>query len=91
MTAIKTNPSSAVADEAAAREGVRSPSATVQEAKTRFVSELTKGVDTLLEKGHGRERVASELLSGIADGCSPDEEEVGSFYFFMCLLVGTLC
>lgn len=33
-------------------------------------------MDTLLGRGHGRDRAASELLNEIADGCAPDEDEV---------------
>lgn len=81
MTAIKTNPSS-LADKASSQDDVRpsrnsvSPSATEEAAKTRFASALTTGVDTLLGRGHGRERASSKLLNEIADECSPDEDEV---------------
>jgi hypothetical protein len=84
MTAIKATST----DEASSLESVRStpvsdilPSATEAEAKTRFVSALSKGVHTLLERGHGRERASAELLNEIADGCAPDEEEVGHIVF----------
>lgn len=84
MTAIKTTPSSPPNDEASSQDGVRSapvpdmpPSATEEEAKTRYASALSKGVRTLLERGQGRERASVELLNEIADGCAPDEEEVG--------------
>ena len=78
MTAI-------LADKAASQEDAQTPrkfvppSATEEEAKNRFVSAITKGVGTLLDRGHGRERASAELLSEIADGCSPDEDEVGNF------------
>ncbi|KAL7525469.1 hypothetical protein ACHAWF_001380 [Thalassiosira exigua] len=52
------------------------PSATEEEAKSRFVSALSEGVGTLLERGYGRERASEELLGGIADGCSPGEDEI---------------
>ncbi|KAL3768239.1 hypothetical protein ACHAW5_003002 [Stephanodiscus triporus] len=83
MTAIKTAPSSPPNDEASSQDGVRSapvpglpPSATEEEAKTRYTSALSKGVRTLLERGQGRERASVELLNEIADGCAPDEEEI---------------
>ena len=86
MTAIKATPT----DKASAQDGVRSapvpdipPSALEEEAKTRLVSALSKGVHTLVERGHGRERASTELLNEIADGCAPDEEEVGHS---VCLL-----
>ena len=54
------------------------PSATEEEAKRRFNLALTKGVETLLGRGHGRGRASTELLNEIANGCSDsiDEEEV---------------
>ncbi|KAL7530632.1 hypothetical protein ACHAXR_003606 [Thalassiosira sp. AJA248-18] len=81
MTAITTKasptPSKASSQEDARPSKQSFPhSATEEEAKTRFVSALTKGVDTLLDRGHGRERAAAELLNEIADGCSPDEDEI---------------
>jgi hypothetical protein len=86
MTAIKATPT----DKASTQDGVRSapvpdipPSALEEEAKTRLVSALSKGVHTLVERGHGRERASTELLNEIADGCAPDEEEVGHS---VCLL-----
>eukprot|EP00571_Detonula_confervacea_P011375 CAMPEP_0172302956 /NCGR_PEP_ID=MMETSP1058-20130122/4589_1 /TAXON_ID=83371 /ORGANISM="Detonula confervacea, Strain CCMP 353" /LENGTH=302 /DNA_ID=CAMNT_0013013627 /DNA_START=28 /DNA_END=936 /DNA_ORIENTATION=+ len=81
MTAIKTKPSS-LADMASSEDDVRPsrnsipPSATDEVAKTRFASALSKGVDTLLGRGHGRERASAELLNEIADGCTPGEDEV---------------
>ena len=50
-----------------------------EEAKRRFHLALTKGVETLFEQGHGRDRASTELLNEIANGCSPDEEEVSCF------------
>ena len=81
MTAIiKATPT----DKASTQGGARSapvpeipPSATEEEAKTRLDSALSKGVHTLLERGHGRERASTELLNEISDGGAPDEEEVG--------------
>ena len=55
------------------------PPATEEEAKRRFYLALTEGVETLFEQGHGRDRVSTELLNEIANGCSPDEEEVSCF------------
>jgi len=80
MTAIKTNPNQD--DKASSHDDLRPcrefipPSATEDVAKTRFAAALTSGVDTLLGRGHGRDRAASELLNEIADGCAPDEDEV---------------
>jgi hypothetical protein len=80
MTAIKTTST----DKASYQDGVLSapvpdipPSATEEEAKTRYISALSNGVNTLLEQGHGRERASTQLLNEIADGCAPDEDEVG--------------
>ena len=72
MTAIKATTPSASSDE----DHGRDPSATEDEAKTRYAVALEKGVTTLLERGYGRERVSNELMNEIADGCAPDEEEV---------------
>ena len=92
MTAIKTNAPSLLSNKAAPplrkddartasssrKAAVLRPSATEEDAKSRFVSALANGVEALLERGHGRERASAELLSEIADGCSPpDEDEVG--------------
>ncbi len=55
------------------------PPATEEEAKRRFNLALTKGVETLVEQGHGHDRASAELLKEIANGCSPDEEEVSCF------------
>lgn len=52
------------------------PSDTEEEAKRRFNLALSKGVKSLLDKGHGRDRASTELLNEISNGCSPDEEEV---------------
>mmetsp|Transcript_27310 Transcript_27310/g.51602 ORF Transcript_27310/g.51602 Transcript_27310/m.51602 type:complete len:93 (-) Transcript_27310:1015-1293(-) len=87
MTAITTT-TSALPDKASLhRESQPSrkpfpPSVSEEEAKTRFVSSLSNGVDTLLDLGHGRDRASAELLNEIADGCSPNEDEVGHFLFF---------
>ena len=53
------------------------PSSTEDEAKSKFISALEKGVDKLLSRGHGRDRISEELLNEIANGCSPNENEVG--------------
>ena len=59
------------------------PSTTESESLTRFAAALTKGMDTLLRNGHGRERAADELLRELVGGaegeagcCAPDEDEV---------------
>ncbi|KAL3810598.1 hypothetical protein ACHAXA_002462 [Cyclostephanos tholiformis] len=79
MTAIKTTPT----DKASYQDGVLSatvldipPSATEEDAKTRYISALSKGVNTLLGRGHGRERASTQLLNEIAHGCAPDEDEI---------------
>lgn len=93
MTAIKTNASS-LASKATPKDDVQlpvnslTPSATEAEAKKRFVSALTKGVETLSRRGHGWERASAELLNEIADGCSPDEDEVSFLYLFLFHVVG---
>jgi hypothetical protein len=81
MTAIKTTSTS----KASYQDGMLSapvtdipPSATEEEAKTRYISALSNGVNKLLERGHGRERASTQLLNEIADGCVPDEDEVGN-------------
>ena len=56
------------------------PSSTEDEAKIKFISALEKGVDKLLSRGHGRDRISEELLNEIANGCSPNENEVGDEY-----------
>ena len=81
MTAIKATTPSASSDEDHGRDPLEPvvvvvPSATEDEAKTRYAVALEKGVTTLLERGYGRERVSNELMNEIADGCAPDEEEV---------------
>jgi len=81
MTAIKATQSSQAAADASSEDSSRRPmppSATEEEARTRFASALSRGVDALLERGHGRERASAELLNEIADGCSPNEDEVGA-------------
>eukprot|EP00573_Skeletonema_grethae_P006443 CAMPEP_0201695518 /NCGR_PEP_ID=MMETSP0578-20130828/7426_1 /ASSEMBLY_ACC=CAM_ASM_000663 /TAXON_ID=267565 /ORGANISM="Skeletonema grethea, Strain CCMP 1804" /LENGTH=263 /DNA_ID=CAMNT_0048181365 /DNA_START=49 /DNA_END=840 /DNA_ORIENTATION=+ len=52
------------------------PSVSEDEAKTRFTASVAEGVDFLMRRGMGRERASRELLNMIADGCSPDEEEI---------------
>ena len=52
------------------------PSSTEEEAKTKFTNALTSGVDSLVLLGHGRDRVSIELLNEIANGFSPNEDEV---------------
>mmetsp|Transcript_39962 Transcript_39962/g.83930 ORF Transcript_39962/g.83930 Transcript_39962/m.83930 type:complete len:289 (+) Transcript_39962:94-960(+) len=79
MTAITTNASALPADEASDAQTPRRsipPSASPGEAKGRFVSALANGVDALLDRGRGRERASAEILSEIADGCTPDEDEI---------------
>lgn len=61
------------------------PSSSEEEARTRFVSALTDGVDVLMRHhGHGRDRACADLLREIADGCSPDENEVSHQVFNCC-------
>ena len=80
MTAIKATTPSVSSGEDHGRDSsapvVVAPSATEDEAKTRYAVALEKGVTTLLERGYGRERVSNELMNEIANGCAPDEEEV---------------
>lgn len=64
------------------------PSATEEEAKSRFVTALTEGIDVAQKRGHGRERASAELLTEIADGCSPDEDEVGNIVLFFAWGMG---
>ncbi len=52
------------------------PSVSEDEAKTRFTASVAEGIDFLMRRGMGRDRASRELLNMIADGCSPDEEEV---------------
>ena len=52
------------------------PSSTEEEAKTKFTNALSAGVDSLVLLGHGRDRVSVELLNEIANGFSPNEDEV---------------
>ena len=52
------------------------PSNTEKEAKRRFMSTLENGVGKLLAQGNGRDRISTELLNEISNGCSPDETEV---------------
>jgi hypothetical protein len=46
------------------------------EAKKRFNASVAAGIDFFVHRGMGRDRASRELLNIIADGCSPDEEEV---------------
>ena len=55
---------------------ILSPSLTVEEAKSRFASAVSSGIDKLTQLGHGRERAASQILSEVSDGCMPDDDEV---------------
>ena len=52
------------------------PSASENEAKSRFATSVTACVEMLMHRGMGRDRASRELLNEISDGCSPDEEEV---------------
>lgn len=70
MTAARAN----VVTNQPRRSSLPSPSSSEVEAKSRFVLALNKGVDLLLDLGHGRERASTELLTAI--GSSPDESEV---------------
>lgn len=70
MTAARAN----VVTNQPRRSSVPSPSSSEVEAKSRFVLALNKGVDLLLDLGHGRERASTELLTAI--GSSPDESEI---------------
>lgn len=54
------------------------PSSSEEEAKTRFTTSVAAGVDFLICRGVGREQASRELLNMVADGCSPDEEEVSN-------------
>ena len=60
------------------------PSSTEEEAKTKFTNALTSGVDSLVKRGHGRDRVSVELLNEIANGFSPNEDEVSCNYHVCC-------
>lgn len=81
MTAITTTASAlaqkdAVRPPSAARESSFPPSASEEEAKTRFASALSEGVAALSDRGHGLERASAELLGELTDACSPDEDEI---------------
>ena len=52
------------------------PSVSEDEAKTRFTTSVAEGIHFLMRRGMGRDRASRELLNMIADGCSPDEDEV---------------
>ena len=60
------------------------PSSTEEEAKTKFTNALTSGVDSLVAKGHHYDCVSVELLNEIANGCSPNEDEVSCKYHVCC-------
>jgi hypothetical protein len=62
------------------------PSVSEDEAKTRFNASVAAGIDFLMYRGMGRDRASRELLNMIADGCSPDEEEVS--LFIRCMFCG---
>ena len=61
------------------------PSVSENEAKTRFTTSVAEGVDFLMRLGMGRDRASREILNMIADGCSPDEDEVS--YSKLCMFV----
>ena len=88
MTAIKTatsippNPNPFLSMESS-NSGVCSPSTTMQEAKHRFASAISTGMDKLIRLGHGRERAAKQVLREIAGGCSPDEDEVSFWMYYL--------
>lgn len=52
------------------------PSVSEDEAKTRFTTSVAEGIHFLMRRGMGRDRASRELLNMIADGCSPDEDEI---------------
>ena len=60
------------------------PSASEEEAKSRFTTSVAAGVDFLMCRGVGREQASSELLNMVANGCSPDEEEVSNHEIMFC-------
>ena len=60
------------------------PSASEEEAKTRFTTSVAAGVDFLMCRGVGREQASRELLNIVANGCSPDEEEVSNHEIMIC-------
>lgn len=87
MTAIKTTVAPSSMEEASDKTNNTNftPSTTEEEAKNRFVDQLQNGVDKLLAKGNGRDRISTQLLNEIADGCSPDETEVCYYLYVLCL------
>ena len=66
------------------------PSNTEKEAKRRFMSTLENGVGKLLAQGNGRDRISTQLLNEISNGCSPDETEVCQYCMF-CVLGWCFC
>ena len=60
------------------------PSASEEEAKTRFTTSVAAGVDFLMCRGVGREQASRELLNIVGNGCSPDEEEVSNHEIMTC-------
>jgi len=60
------------------------PSASEEEAKTRFTTSVAAGVDFLMCRGVGREQASRELLNIVGNGCSPDEEEVSNHEIMIC-------
>ena len=72
-------------DETARSEGPFVPSVSEDEAKTRFTTSVAEGIDFLMRLGMGRDRASREILNMIADGCSPDEDEVSySYVMYVC-------
>ena len=68
------------------------PSASEEEAKTRFTTSVAAGVDFLMCRGVGREQASRELLNIVANGCSPDEEEVSySYVVYFVVAVTVSC
>jgi len=86
MTAIKTTaPLSEAATSQKTNHTKFTPSTTEEEAKIRFRNQLQNGVDKLLAQGNGRDRISTQLLNEIANGCSPDETEVCYYLLVLCL------
>ena len=63
------------------------PSASEEEAKTRFTTSVAAGVDFLMCRGVGREQASRELLNIVGNGCSPDEEEVSNHEIMFVVFV----
>jgi len=87
MTAIKSTatPLSESATSQKTNHTEFTPSTTEEEAKIRFRNILQNGVDKLLAQGNGRDRISTQLLNEIANGCSPDETEVCYYLLVLCL------